>query len=120
MAYENLRAFIRALEQAGELKRIGVEVDPVLEIAEITDRVSKQGGPALLFEKPQRLPDPGADQHLRLGPAHEPGAGGGLAGAGGRPHPPVPGLQVARRPAGEDQDAAEAGGDRRLLPPHGA
>ena len=58
MAYENLRAFIRALEQAGELKRIGVEVDPVLEIAEITDRVSKQGGPALLFENPKgyRIP----------------------------------------------------------------
>ena len=53
MAYEDLRAFIRALEQAGELKRIRVEVDPVLEIAEVTDRVSKQGGPALLFENPK-------------------------------------------------------------------
>ena len=50
MAYEDLRAFIRALEQAGELKRIAVEVDPVLEITEIADRVSKRGGPALLFE----------------------------------------------------------------------
>ena len=53
MAYEDLRGFIRALEQAGELKRIRVEVDPVLEIAEVTDRVSKQGGPALLFENPK-------------------------------------------------------------------
>ncbi len=58
MAYEDLRAFIGALEKAAELKRIGVEVDPVLEIAEITDRVSKRGGPALLFEnvKGYRIP----------------------------------------------------------------
>ncbi len=58
MAYEDLRAFVSALEQAGELKRIRAEVDPVLEIAEITDRVSKRGGPALLFENPKgyRIP----------------------------------------------------------------
>ncbi|MBI3896475.1 MAG: menaquinone biosynthesis decarboxylase [Acidobacteria bacterium] len=58
MAYDDLRAFIRALEQAKELKRIGVEVDPILEITEITDRVSKRGGPALLFEnvKGSRIP----------------------------------------------------------------
>ena len=53
MAYDDLRAFVRALENAGELKRIAAEVDPVLEITEITDRVSKKGGPALLFEKPK-------------------------------------------------------------------
>jgi 4-hydroxy-3-polyprenylbenzoate decarboxylase len=40
-----------ALERAGELRRISVEVDPVLEITEIADRVSKGGGPALLFER---------------------------------------------------------------------
>ncbi|MBZ5671562.1 MAG: UbiD family decarboxylase, partial [Acidobacteriia bacterium] len=34
-----------------ELRRIPVEVDPILEVAEITDRVSKRGGPALLFER---------------------------------------------------------------------
>ncbi|MFI5089910.1 MAG: UbiD family decarboxylase [Terriglobales bacterium] len=52
MAYSDLRDWISALERAGELKRIRAEVDPVLEITEITDRVSKssQGGPALLFE----------------------------------------------------------------------
>jgi 4-hydroxy-3-polyprenylbenzoate decarboxylase len=50
MAFEDLREFIRALEKAEQLKRIRVEVDPELEIAEITDRVSKRGGPALLFE----------------------------------------------------------------------
>lgn len=57
-AYNDLREWIAALERAGELKRISTEVDPILEIAEITDRVSKgaarkygrPGGPALLFE----------------------------------------------------------------------
>ena len=60
MAYNDLREWITALDRAGELKRIQTEVDPVLEIAEITDRVSKSrdargvtGGPALLFERPK-------------------------------------------------------------------
>jgi 4-hydroxy-3-polyprenylbenzoate decarboxylase len=53
MAYKDLRDFIAVLEREGELKRIAVEVDPILEIAAITDRVSKQFGPALLFEKPK-------------------------------------------------------------------
>ena len=60
MAYNDLREWIAALERAGELKRIKTEVDPILEIAEITDRVSKskdsqgnRGGPALLFENPK-------------------------------------------------------------------
>jgi UbiD family decarboxylase len=41
LAYDDLRDWIKALERAGELKRIGTEADPILEIAEITDRVSK-------------------------------------------------------------------------------
>ncbi|HXK01254.1 MAG TPA: menaquinone biosynthesis decarboxylase [Verrucomicrobiae bacterium] len=53
MAYEDLREFIHALEKKGELKRIKVEVDPVLEIAEFADRAVKSGGPALLFERPK-------------------------------------------------------------------
>ncbi|HUU15435.1 MAG TPA: menaquinone biosynthesis decarboxylase [Terriglobia bacterium] len=52
MAYKDLRDYLRRLESERELKRIGVEVDVDLEITEITDRVSKAGGPALLFEKP--------------------------------------------------------------------
>ncbi len=68
--YETLRDFAAALDRAGELKRIAAPVSPVLEIAAITDRVSKSpaqsppseharrtdphhhhlGGPALLFE----------------------------------------------------------------------
>ncbi|WP_132054962.1 menaquinone biosynthesis decarboxylase [Pseudocnuella soli] len=52
MAYKNQKEFIDALERAGELVRIREYVDPKLEIAEITDRVSKMpgGGKALLFE----------------------------------------------------------------------
>lgn len=53
MGYRDLRDFIAHLERQGELKRISVEVDPVLEITEITDRVTKSGGPALLFERPK-------------------------------------------------------------------
>jgi UbiD family decarboxylase len=56
--YNCLADFVSALEQAGELKRIAAEVDPVLEIAEITDRVSKAGGPALFFENPRNSPVP--------------------------------------------------------------
>jgi 4-hydroxy-3-polyprenylbenzoate decarboxylase len=52
MRYDDLRDFLAQLEQLGELKRIGVEVSPRLEMTEICDRVLKAGGPALLFEKP--------------------------------------------------------------------
>ncbi len=55
MPFDDLRQWIAALDRAGELKRIKTEVDPILEITEITDRVSKSktgkpGGPAILFE----------------------------------------------------------------------
>jgi 4-hydroxy-3-polyprenylbenzoate decarboxylase len=53
MPYDDLRDFVRALEKRGELKRISFEVDPYLEITEFADRSVKQGGPALLFEKPK-------------------------------------------------------------------
>jgi len=52
MAWKNQEQFIDALDKAGELVRIKTYVNPKLEIAEITDRVSKSGngGKALLFE----------------------------------------------------------------------
>src|SRR6185437_2368441 len=53
MAYSDLRDFIRALEKKDELKRVKIEVDPVLEITEFADRAVKRGGPALLFETPK-------------------------------------------------------------------
>ena len=70
LAYDDLRGWIKALDKAGELKHIHEPVDPILEIAEITDRVSKwgrpgsvgagaksaPGGPALLFENVKGYP----------------------------------------------------------------
>ena len=70
MATETLSEFVSVLEKEGELHRVGSKVDPVLEIAEIADRVSKMpsphghgerdrnpsgklGGRALLFENVQ-------------------------------------------------------------------
>jgi 4-hydroxy-3-polyprenylbenzoate decarboxylase len=85
LAYNDLREWVAALERAGELKRITTEVDPVLEIAEITDRVSKghlagegagatrnPGGPALLFENPKGSKIPvlinqfGSERRMRM------------------------------------------------------
>jgi len=57
MAYQDLREFIKRLEVENELKKITSEVDVDLEITEITDRVSKAGGPALLFQNPCSLRD---------------------------------------------------------------
>ncbi len=51
MAFADLRAFIGALERAGELRRVRAPVDPELEVTEITERCVKSGGPALLFEQ---------------------------------------------------------------------
>ncbi len=74
MPYSDLRQWIAALERVGELRRIKTEADPILEIAEITDRVSKmhmwgqppsavrssearQLGPALLFQNLKGYPN---------------------------------------------------------------
>ena len=69
MPYDDLREWIAALDRAGELRKIRTEVDPILEITEITDRVSKMkndggrpsspgasGGPALLFQNVKGYP----------------------------------------------------------------
>ncbi len=53
MKYKDLRDFIKQLEKQGELIRITAEVDPYLEMTEISDRILKQQGPALLFENPK-------------------------------------------------------------------
>src|SRR5205809_5898214 len=54
----DLRAWIALLEREGELVRVAAEVDPYLEITEITDRVVEAGGPALLFENVKGSPHP--------------------------------------------------------------
>jgi 4-hydroxy-3-polyprenylbenzoate decarboxylase len=52
--YSDLKDFIRALEQDGDLHRVRVPVDPTLELSEIVNRTVRSGGPALLFERPTR------------------------------------------------------------------
>ncbi len=77
MKYRDLRDFMAQLESRGELKRIGVEVDPRLEMTEICDRVLKAQGPALLFEKPRGHSMPvlgnlfGTPQRVALGMGEE-------------------------------------------------
>ncbi len=80
MAYNDLRDWIKQLDRAGELKRITVEVDPILEMAEIADRAAKMGrgtpkagGPALLFENVKGHPGArvlmnqfGSERRMRL------------------------------------------------------
>jgi 4-hydroxy-3-polyprenylbenzoate decarboxylase len=71
--YKDLRDFIAALEQRGDLVRIKTEVDPVLEMTEIADRTLRSGGPALLFENPKGFNTPvlanlfGTEQRVALG-----------------------------------------------------
>ncbi len=82
MPFDDLRQWIAALDRAGELQRIQTEVDPILEIAEITDRVSKMhmqkkegGAPPLSrslrqggdFDSPSSITKDGA--HAPGGPA---------------------------------------------------
>ncbi|HTU51395.1 MAG TPA: UbiD family decarboxylase [Acidobacteriaceae bacterium] len=80
MAYDDLRDWIKALDKAKEIIHIKHEVDPILEIAEIADRVSKlgppthtPGGPALLFENIKGYPGAkllinqfGSERRMRL------------------------------------------------------
>ena len=51
MPIRDLQDFIGLLRRRGELMEIDAPVSPVLEMTEIADRVSKSGGPALLFRR---------------------------------------------------------------------
>ncbi len=68
----DMRDWIRILREAGELHEITAEVDPHLEITEITDRTTKEGGPALLFSNvrgssmPVLINQFGSDRRLSL------------------------------------------------------
>ena len=54
MALDNLRAFVQAIDDAGDLVRVEQPVSVDKEITEVADRCMKsaRGGPALLFTKP--------------------------------------------------------------------
>lgn len=51
MPHHSLADFVEELEQAGELSRVGVEVECEMEIAAVTARVSREGGRAILFQR---------------------------------------------------------------------
>jgi 4-hydroxy-3-polyprenylbenzoate decarboxylase len=77
LKYKDLREFISALEQRGELVRVREEVDPRLEMTEIADRTLRAGGPALLFENPAGFSTPvlanlfGTELRVALGMGRE-------------------------------------------------
>lgn len=58
MTFTSFGDFARYLETAGELHRVGLEVDPALEITEIASRALREGKPALLFERVKGSPYP--------------------------------------------------------------
>lgn len=49
MPYKDLREFLDFLHERGELKVCQKEVDTNIEIAKVTDKATKVGGPAILF-----------------------------------------------------------------------
>lgn len=53
MQYKDLRDFISQLEKRGDLKRVSAAVSPNLEMTEICDRLLRDEGPAVLFERPR-------------------------------------------------------------------
>jgi len=58
MIFKDLQQYIKALDEKGEIRKIDVEVDSALEITEIADRVSKDYGPGLIFNKVKGSPYP--------------------------------------------------------------
>ena len=52
MAFHDLRSFLSRLERDGQLRRVGVPVDPVLEATALCLRSLRADGPALLMEQP--------------------------------------------------------------------
>src|SRR6185503_17999897 len=79
MPFEDLQQFTTELERTGQLRRIKTEVDPVLEAGEIAQRVLREGGPALLFERPKGAGMPlvmnlfGTMDRVRLALGRDPG-----------------------------------------------
>lgn len=59
-----LREFLRVLEQNGELHRTSVEIDPSLELTEVSTRALKEGKPALLVERPSNSSIPIVINHF--------------------------------------------------------
>ena len=128
MPFDDLRQWIAALDRAGQLKRIQTEVDPILEIAEITDRVSKSrdakgaaGWPGASFPEsqgPSRIASP--DQSVRLRRPHEARPRRQFLRRDRRSHPHVYGREVSAGISRQVEDASSADRSRQVFPAHGA
>src|SRR5215831_15249477 len=105
MPFADIQEFLRHLEQKGQLKRIRAEVDPELEVTEISQRVLRDQGPALLFERPKGSSTPllmnlfGTMERIRAALGREPAeVGAELLTAVQRLNPPsLRGLWESRR-----------------------
>ncbi len=105
MPFADLQEFVRFLEQKGQLKRVRAEVDPELEVTEITQRVLRESGPALLFERPKGSSMPlvmnlfGTMDRVRAGLGRDPAEiGNELIAAAQRVNPPsLKGLWESRQ-----------------------
>lgn len=56
MKYKDLRDFIAQLEQNGQLRRITREIDPYLEMTEISDRTLRAGARPCCSKTPKVTP----------------------------------------------------------------
>src|ERR1700684_1645194 len=78
MAFRDLQDFVRHLELTRQLKRVRAEVHPILEVTEISQRILREGGPALLFERPKGSTTPllmnifGSMERVRLALGRDP------------------------------------------------
>src|SRR5262245_37028611 len=96
MPFDNLQDFVAFLEKKGQLRRVRAEVDPELEVTEITQRVLREGGPALFFERPKGSSVPllmnlfGTADRVRFAIGREPAEiGQELLAAAERVNPPT-------------------------------
>ena len=70
--FNDLSTYIDFLDRIGDLRRITTEVDPVLEITEITCKTIEDDGPALIFENVKGSEHPvatnlfGSEERLKL------------------------------------------------------
>ena len=96
MPFRDLQEFVAYLERKRLLKRVSVEVDPVLEASEIAQRVVLDQGPAILFERPKGASTPllmnlfGTMERVREALGRDPAEiGRELLGAVERMNPPT-------------------------------
>lgn len=93
--WPDLRTFVAHLESLGELKRVTAEVDPKFEVGELVQRVIRQDGPALLFERVKGAEFPlvmnlfGSHRRIELALGRDPAEiGAELLGLAQRINPP--------------------------------